>query len=104
MKKIFMYLLLTHFFQGFLLAQENNIASQGQIESEDTNKSVDEFSAMLDATEPAGDISASKPQKHQISYVALMIYFIKNGMETSYNLIKLAASQIKDIKTNGNKS
>ncbi len=97
MKKIFIYLLLAHFFQGFLLAQENaNSFNEVVVQNlEGQNQSSDDFNAMLNFAEPAGDIVVTEPQKNQISYVALLVHFMKNGIKASYTAVQSAASQVK---------
>ena len=106
MKKVFMLLLLTHSFQGFLLAQENsNRSFQTETVSNADAVSVkdnalDDFDAMLDADAAMGDVvPMAAPKKNSVDYLALCASVVKQGLAITYeNLMRL-----KDIFKSANK-
>ena len=102
-----MLLLLTHSFQGFLLAREDLDASLQRdavscahaVSSKDN--AMDDFDAMLDDADAAmGDVvPMAAPKKNSVDYLALCAYLVKQGLAITYeNLMKL-----KDIFKSSNK-
>ena len=89
MKKFFILLVVTHSFQGFLLAQENLSTYSTRTEDLKDN-AMDDFDIMFDDADAAmGDITPTvAPQKNSINYLALAAYFFKNGIKFTVENIK----------------
>ena len=85
MKKIFILLLLTQSFQGFLLAQDSNDQiskrENPHVASSKNSDQGDDLDAMLDGEDTQmGDIKpVATPQKNKINYLAVY-YYSRGGL------------------------